>query len=138
MTNRVGLWIDHQKAVIVSVSDKGETVNKIESGAKRIEWRARGRRYSADGAQYAQGEDQLDNQFNEQLKKYYDRVAVALRGATEIFIFGPGEARTELKRHLLRAKGPSRHISVQPADKLTEPQIVARARQYFEETGKRS
>jgi len=131
MTNRVGLWIDHKKAVIVSLSEKGETVEKIESGAKHIEWRARGRRRSADGAQYAQGEDQLDNQFMEQLKKYYGQVSAVLQGASEVLILGPGEARTELKTHLARARGPARKIRVEPADKMTDRQIVARVRDYF-------
>ena len=131
MTNRVGLWIDHKKAVIVSLNEQGESVHKIESGAKHIEWRARGRRRSADGPQYAQAENQLDNQFMEQLKKYYDQVAVLLRGASEVLIFGPGEARTELKTHLARARGPAPTLKVEPADKMTDRQIVARVREYF-------
>lgn len=131
MTNRVGLWIDHKQAVIVTVHEKGETVQKIESGAKRIEWRGKGRRRAADGAQYAQGEDQLDNQFMEQLKRYYDRVAVLLKGAGSVLILGPGEARTEFKSRLEREKGPPREIQVEPADKMTERQIVARVREHF-------
>jgi hypothetical protein len=131
MANRVGLWIDHKQAVIVTVHEKGETVQKIESGAKRIEWRAKGRRRAPDGAQYAQGEDQLDNQFMEQLKKYYDRVAILLKGASSILIFGPGEARIEFKARLEREKGPPREIQVQPADKMTDRQIVARVREHF-------
>jgi hypothetical protein len=131
MTNRVGLWIDHKQAVIVTVHEKGETVQKIESGAKRIEWRARGRRRSADGAQYAQGEDQLDNQFMEQLKKYYDRVEALLKGASSILILGPGEARTEFKTRLEREKGRPREIQVEPADKMTDRQIVAKVREHF-------
>ena len=137
MTNRVGLWIDHKKAVIVTLTAKGEKVAKIESGAQHIEWRARGRRKAADGAQYAQGEDQLDNQVLEQLKKYYGAVSVLLRGASDIFIFGPGEARTELKTYLSKAKGPARRIKVEPADKMTDPQVLARVREYFDEPVRR-
>jgi len=131
MTNRIGLWIDHKQAVIVTIQEPGETVQKIESGAKRIEWRGKGRRRSADGAQYAQGEDQLDNQFTEQLKKYYGRVALLLKGVSGILILGPGEARTELKSHLEREKGPPREIHVEPADKMTDRQIIARVREHF-------
>jgi len=131
MTNRAGLWIDHKQAVIVTIQEQGETVQKIESGAKRIEWRGKGRRRSADGAQYAQGEDQLDNQFMEQLKKYYDRVALLLKGAAGVLILGPGEARTELKARLEREKGSPREIHIEPADRMTERQIVARVREHF-------
>jgi hypothetical protein len=31
MTKEVGLWIDHRKTVIVSVTDKGEDTSQIKS-----------------------------------------------------------------------------------------------------------
>lgn len=133
MTNRVGLWIDHQKAVIVSVEEKGETVRKIESGAKHIEYRGGPHPKTAYSAQYSQGDDQLDNQFMERLNKYYDQVAVLLRGATSILILGPGEAKTELKARLAREKGRLRPLYVETADKMTDRQIVARVRDYFKD-----
>ena len=131
MTNRVGLWIDHKQAVLVTIQEQGESVQKIESGAQRIEWSGKGRRSAADSAQYAQGDDQLDNQFMEQLKRYYDRVAALLRGTGSVLILGPGEARTELRARLKREKGPPREIQVEPADKMTDRQIVARVREHF-------
>jgi hypothetical protein len=131
MTNRVGLWIDHKRAVIVSVSEQGETVQTIESGAKRIEYRGGARSRAAYSARYTQGEDQLDNRFTEQLNKYYDEVAALLRGAMDVLVMGPGEARTEFKARLEREKGPAREIRVEPADKLTERQIIARVRKHY-------
>ena len=131
MTNRVGLWIDHQKAVIVSVSERGESVNKIESGAKHLEYRGPTRTKHAYSTQYSKGDDQLDKQFSQQLNKYYDQIAALLRGTSRILIFGPGEARTELKARLAREKGPPREIRVEPADKMTDRQIAARVREFF-------
>jgi len=134
MTNRVGLWIDHKQAVIVSVDEKGGTVKKIKSGIERhIQYRGSTHPKSPYSAQYQQGEDQLDNRFTGYLNKYYDQVAALLRGATSILIFGPGEARTELKARLVREKGALRQLHVEPADKMTDRQIVARAHKYFEE-----
>ena len=131
MTNRVGLWIDHKKAVIVSVSEQGERLQTIESGAKRIEYRGGARSRAAYSARYTQGEDQLDNRFSEQLNKYYDQVATLLRGATEILIIGPGEAKTEFKARLERQKGPPPQIHLQPADRIPDRQVAARVRQFF-------
>jgi hypothetical protein len=126
------LWIDHKQAVIVSVGQRGETVRKIESGAKRLEYRGAPRAKAAYSARYGQGDDQLDKQYLHHLNKYYQRVIGALRGATEILILGPGEAKTELKARLARQKSARRAIRLQPADKMTDRQIVARARRYFE------
>jgi hypothetical protein len=132
MTNRVGLWIDHDKAVIVSIEEQGESVKKIESGARHVEYRGAQRSKVAYSAQYSQGDDQLDRRFMLQLSKYYDQVAALLRGASSVLILGPGQARVEFKRHLERDKSLRLQIQVQPADKMTDRQIIARVRQYFE------
>ena len=138
MTNRVGLWIDHQKAVIVSLSEQGENTKKIESGARHVEYRGAQRSKVAYSAQYSQGDDQLDNQFTEHLKKFYEKVILELRGAQTILIFGPAEARSELKRLIEQDKGLHCEIHVEAADRMTDPQIVARVRGYFGSAASRS
>src|SRR5574340_251044 len=131
MTNQVGLWIDHQKAVIVSLSEQGENTRKIESGAKHVEYRGAQRSKVAYSAQYGQGDNQLDNQFTQQLKKFYDKVILELRDAQAVLIFGPAEAKSELKRLIEQDKGLHCELHVEAADRMTDPQIVARVREYF-------
>ena len=47
-------------------------------------------------------------------------------------IFGPGEAKTELKKAIERAKTLKGRIrSVEAVDKMTKGQIVAKVREYF-------
>jgi hypothetical protein len=135
MTNGVGLWIDHKQAVIVSVGERGTTVKKIESGVKRVQYRGAPRPRSPFSAQYAQGDDQLDKQFRVHLNQYYAQVISVLRGAGSILVFGPGEAKSELKQRLALKKVLKRSILVETADKMTERQIVAKVRKYFQEIG---
>jgi hypothetical protein len=139
MTNRVGLWIDHKKAVIVSVDERGERINKIESGVERhIQYRGATHPKSPYSPQYQQGEDRLDNRFTVHLNKFYGSVVTQLRAAAAILIFGPGEAKAELKRRLAREKGLTRAILVEPADKMTDRQISARVRRHFKGDGQDS
>ena len=133
MTRSVGLWIDHKNAVIVSVDEKGETIRKLESGAKHVVYRGGPRPRTAYSAQYNQGDDQLDKQYLLYLKKYYEKVIALLRGASGILIFGPGEAKVELRSRLERQKGTSPQVQVEPADKMTDRQIVARVRRYYQQ-----
>ena len=35
MGNKVGLWIDHRKAVVVTITDKLEEINSITSGLEK-------------------------------------------------------------------------------------------------------
>lgn len=133
MTRSVGLWIDHKNAVIVSVDEKGETIRKLESGAQHVVYRGAPRPRTAYSAQYNQGDDQLDKQYLLYLKKYYEKVIALLRGASGILIFGPGEAKVELRSRLERQKGTSPQVQVEPADKMTDRQIVARVRRYYQQ-----
>jgi stalled ribosome rescue protein Dom34 len=132
MTNRVGLWIDRKGAVIVTLNDQHAYVTKLQSGAKHIEYRGAPRPKTAYSAQYSQGDDQLDRQFLTHLDKYYKEVVSHLRGATSVLIFGPGEAKSDLKKYLAREKAPGRQVVVEAADKMTDRQILAKVRKHFE------
>jgi len=138
MTNRVGLWIDHEQAVIVSLSERGETIKKIESGAKHLEYRGAQRSKVAYSAQYSQGDDQLDNQFTQHLHKFYEKVIHELRGAERILVFGPAEAKSELVRLIQHDKGLHAELHVETADRMTDRQVAARVREYFEAPGSRA
>ena len=131
MPKAVGLWIDRQTAVIVSLSEQGENVKKIESGAKHLEYRGPTRTKNAYSAQYSQGDDQLDNQFMQHLHKYYAQVIAELRGTSNVLIFGPGEAKTELKHLIEKDKSLRGEIHLEAADRMTDRQIVAKVRAHF-------
>jgi stalled ribosome rescue protein Dom34 len=133
MAKNVGLWIDRKRAVIVTFGDRLHTVTTVESGVRHSEYRGAPRSKSPYSAQYSQGDDQLDRQFLHHLDKYYKRVVTRLRGAEQVLVFGPGEAKSDLKKYLAGDKSRSRHIVVESADKMTDRQIVARVRRQFEQ-----
>ena len=118
MTRKVGLWIDHKKAVIVSISEKGEEVREIRSEAEKDpEILADDRRQSA---------------FTEHLRIYYDAVIDCVGDVDSILIFGAGEAKDELRKHLERDGNLGDRIVVLTTDKMTNPQIAAKVREYFQ------
>ena len=57
------------------------------------------------------------------LANYYDEVIACIGDAETILIFGPGEAKRELKRRMDRDKIGRRIVAMETADKMTEPQI---------------
>jgi stalled ribosome rescue protein Dom34 len=136
MTNQIGLWIDHKQAVVMTINEYGEIIQKIESGMeKHVRYRGGTHPRTPYSAQYQQGDDQLDNQFNTHLNKFYDKVVALLRGAESILILGPGEAKQELTKRLAREKSLTQAIDIQPADRMTERQIAARIRSHFQTAG---
>jgi len=122
--NNVGLWIDHRKAVIVSVTDRAEKTRHIVS---HMEKHVRFSGKTQDGL----AEDQRDRRFTGHLHKYYDKVVSYIRDADSILILGPGEAKVELKTRLESEALGGRIAGIETVDKLTERQLAAKVRQHF-------
>lgn len=135
MTKQTGLWIDHKRAVILTLSDDGESMQVVESGVGRhIHYRGATRPRTPYSAQYQKGDDQLDKQFTGYLNKYYEKVLAKLHGVDAVWIFGPGEAKAELKRQLEGRKSRMQIEEVESADKMTDRQIAAKIRRHFRQT----
>lgn len=124
MKKELGLWIDHREAVIVTVSKEGEEIKRISSDTEKQS------RFSANAPE-GLPEDRRDRRFGEHLHQYYAEVIAAIRDADSILILGPGEAKGELEKQLTHEKLSGRIVGIESADKLTEPQIVAKIRKYF-------
>jgi hypothetical protein len=124
MNHKVGIWIDHKKAVIVSVSTGGITSKTLES-----EVGSHGR---FSGPQEGGGEKKYEDRYGEHLDQYYDQVIGELGQPEALLIFGPGEAKLQLKERLSRSKALSESIvGVETSDKLTDPQIVAKVKEHY-------
>lgn len=133
MNKQIGLWIDHKRAVILTISDDGETMQTLESGVDKPSYRGATRPRTPYSAQYQKGDDQLDKQFEGYLNKYYEKIIVLLRGAKSVLIFGPGEAKAELKKRLAREKTLIPISAVETTDKMTDRQIAAKVRSHFQD-----
>jgi hypothetical protein len=124
MTHKVGIWIDHKKAVVVSASADGVTTQTLESEVEAHPHYA--------GQQDGGGEKKYEERHSQDLDRYYDEVIRQLTDADELLIFGPGEAKVELKERLRRSKTHSeRTIGIETTDRLTDPQIVAKVKEHF-------
>jgi hypothetical protein len=124
MNDKVGIWIDHKRAVIVFVSAGRVTTQTLESEVGSHP------RYSSQ--QDGRGERKYEERHKERLDQYYNEVISQLGQPEALLIFGPGEAKLELKERLSRSKTLSgRTVDIETADKLTDPQIVAKVKEHF-------
>ena len=67
------------------------------------------------------------------LNIYYDAVIASIRDAESILIFGPGDAKGELKKRLKRNNLGGRIVGIETVDKMTDRQIAAKVRKYFQQ-----
>jgi hypothetical protein len=134
MSRQIGLWIDHKKALILTISDRDECIQTIESGIeKHIHYRGATHPHTPYSPQYQQGEDQLDKKFTQYLNNFYFKVIGLIQDADCPLMFGPGEAKYELKKLLADENVRVQRIRIETADKMTDRQITAKVRKYYQE-----
>jgi len=125
MHQRVGLWIDRKKAVIVSIADNIEAKRTITSDMQNYVL------YSTIVPGDGSPENIRDRRFWNHLSEYYDKIVAHIRDATEIQIFGPEVAKYELQKRL-EGEGLAEHIvSLEEADKMTDRQIATKVQKRF-------
>jgi hypothetical protein len=124
MSHDVGVWIDHKKAVIVSIAEGQVSSRTLESDV--------GAHPHYSGSREGGGEKKYEEHHNQDLDRYYDDVIGQLGEPDALLLFGPGEAKLQLKERLGRSKGPSeRIVAVESTDKLTDPPIVAKVKEHY-------
>ena len=132
MRTKVGLWIDHRKAIIVAITDEGEEIklmiSKVEKQLRR----------SGDSplkgpyeSQQVPADSSRQRTYTGLLNIYYDAVIASIRDAESIMIFGPGDAKGELKTRLERNNLGGRIEDIETVDKMTDRQIAAKVREHF-------
>ena len=123
MKTDAGLWIDHRNAIVVILNGKEETKRINSNMEKHVRF--------GGGAQDVTEEDIRDRRFTNHLNKYYDEVITCLGDATSILVFGPGEAKVELKKRIESDKIKNCSVVIETADKMTDTQIESKVKNYF-------
>jgi len=133
MRTKVGLWIDHRKALIVAVTDKGEEIRLIISKVEQPGRSGGIRSTTSYESQLVPADDSRERRSTGLLNIYYNAVIACIRDAESILIFGPGEAKGQLKKRLERDKLGGRIVGIETIDRMTDHQIAAKVRRYFQE-----
>jgi hypothetical protein len=130
MNLKVGIWIDHRKAVIVSASAERLTSMTLESGAGPTGCCSGDAEHHT--AQGGEGQKRHEHHVAEHLDRYYNEIVGQLGQPEALLIFGPGEAKLQLRERLSRSQTLSAClVGVETTDTLTDPQIVAKVRQHY-------
>ncbi len=139
MKKQTGLWIDHKEALFVFIEGESARVHRLESGAESHfrpsgGWKAGG----TSVAQSVSNEQTADESRKHQYHAFYKKVIAELADSDAIAIFGPGEAKIELSSEI--GKSGTLHervVALEPSDRLTQNQIVAKVKSFFAEHPRR-
>jgi hypothetical protein len=134
MKKQIGLWIDHQKAILVILDNDKQEVRRIQSKLDRhVHFENEANARTVERPEYYTRETRMDRRFHDHLQKYYQQVISAVSGAEKLLVFGNGEAKYEFEKQLKKNHRRVPRLHVESADKMTERQITAKVRKYFEQ-----
>ncbi|PKN17352.1 MAG: hypothetical protein CVU71_16370 [Deltaproteobacteria bacterium HGW-Deltaproteobacteria-6] len=132
MPAKTGLWIDHRKAVIITLEKEIATLKIVKSevekhpraaGSTTLKGPFKAREIPAD--------DRHENEFNEHIGIFYNKIIEMIRHADAVYIFGPGEAKNELRKQLEKNNLGGLITDVRTTDRMTDHQVLAMVCQYF-------
>jgi len=117
----------------VSASADRVTVKTLESDVgPHARYSGRAGYPTPDGPREGGGEKKYKERYGQHLDRYYDEVISLLGQPEALLIFGPGEAKLQLRERLSRSKAlPNCVIAIETTDKLTDPQIAAKVKEHY-------
>ncbi len=114
------VWLDHAQAHVMHISpdDVEKSIIHPTSAHRHLHARAG-----------TTGSGRLPED-----QHYYHEVALALAGAEEILVIGPGQAKLQLIKHIQTHDGAltAKVVGVETVDHPSDGQVVAYARKYFQ------
>ena len=129
---KIGVWIDHRKAVLVSLNGKNEGIREVHANADRQLSRDHNvlstEHYEA---QLVMDDGRQERKYSGHLADFYQEVQSILKEYDSILIFGPGESKNELKRLMEEVHSPEMDLVVETEDKMTNLQISAKIHEFF-------
>ena len=133
MEKKVGIWLDSEKAYIISLINGREKLEKIESNVEsRVRYEGEKKSFSRIGGQLVNPQKKKTKRKKHQLQSYYQNILKKTKDAGDIYIFGPAEAKTGLNKEYSKHKElQSKVLRVENSGKLTENQMKAQVREVF-------
>jgi hypothetical protein len=133
MKREVGLWIDHTKAVIVTVIGEKDEMRRVNSNIKKyVHFSGGSNAHPLYGTCTITGKGKQDLEFKSFLSSYYEGVVSLIGYADSIWIIGPGEAKGELEEHLQHGLLSRHVVSKENMEKMTDRQIAFKVRQHYQ------
>lgn len=133
MIKQTGIWLDKEKAIIISLFEEKHTIKHIDSkieGRERFE--GEGKKYGRFGGQFLSMENKKKNRLKKQSVEYLKRIIPEIKNSDKIVLFGPAEMKTELEKLILKDHNlKDRLMAVKIADSMTENQLVAWVKKFY-------
>lgn len=129
----LGVWIDKDKAHVVTLNGKNEELSTINSNVEHYHIGGGSGSKAKGGPQDVVQDSKYLEREKHQFKAYFKELATLLNKADEIVLFGPAETSVNFKKELEEnyKELNSKVQSVNKADSMTNNQVIAWVRDFY-------
>lgn len=127
-----GVWLDTKQAVVVSFLGNQSKTETIISNIEDYHAVGGSRSKTPWGPMEVNQEKRYEERKKHQTRKYFDAIIEHIEGADMIYLFGPATMKQQLKSYLSEHyKFRDSTVTIERADVMTLPQMVAQVKKYF-------
>jgi hypothetical protein len=128
----IGIWIDSKEATIIELAGTKIITKTVRSGLTpkpRFEGEASRKTTRASiGFDY---ESSQKAHYENELSKFLKIISKEVKDADQLYIFGPAETGMKLEKTLIHEIKNPHIMGVEPCDKISTPQKIARVKKFF-------
>ena len=128
-----GIWLDKDKALIVTLENDTETLKTINSNVEHFHKQGGLRKPNIRNPLAIINEGTILNREKQQLKAFFKNIATEISDTDALVIFGPAETNEKFNHELLEnySSLSAKIKGVKKTDSMTDNQVKAWVRDFF-------
>jgi len=133
MKKQTGIWMDKSKAIVVTFNGGKHSIKTIQSQMDDRYNTGDNESGSWMGGQHLSDENKINERLKHRLELFFNEISSLIDDVHELYLFGPADTKTKFKNRLNSKKKLSFELlKVETADSMTDNQIVAKVRSFYE------
>lgn len=130
---KVGIWLDKEKAHIVTLANGKELFETLASQLEFYHPKGGSRSKTRWGPQEVVQDSRYLEREKHQLKEYFSAVTEKIKNADALVLFGPGQTNEKFRNELelTTPKLAAKIINVIKSDSMTNNQVAALVRDFY-------
>ncbi len=135
MKKNIGIWLDTEKAYIITIEENDSRIEIIESEIEsRLRFTGETKGFSRFGNQYVNSTIKTPHKRRYQIENYFKKITEVIADAEELYLFGPAETKVHLAKHISKEPLLKKRIrKVESEDHLSEDQMIACVKHVFDQ-----
>ena len=126
---KIGIWLDQKQAFLIRMEEGKANILNIESLIEDYHVVGGARSKTPWGPMDNVSESKVLERRKSQLKDYFKRIIQHLKDCEELYLFGPGQTKDKLFKAIQEDTTLKiTHLQAEPADKMTQNQMVAQVK----------